>query len=87
MVHTLSMVFTLLGTLQFIIPFISQFADAAIRFDTSDYKVLTDRTGGNFSYYAAKCRGELSFSINCYSQKHLGELCILNNKRKEKNLY
>ena len=63
MIHTLLMVFTLLGTLQF--------SHATIRFDTSDYKILTDRRGGNFSYYAAKCRGELDFSINCYSPERV----------------
>ena len=61
MIKNLLMVFTLLGTLQFIVPVISQLTDATIRFDTSDYKILTERRGGNFSYYAAKCRGALGF--------------------------
>ena len=32
-------------------------------FHTSNYRVLSDSIGGNFSYYAAKCTGKLNFKI------------------------
>ena len=37
--------------------------NAVISFDTSNYKILNDRRGGNFTFYAAKCRGELNLRI------------------------
>ena len=32
-------------------------------FHTSNYRVLNDSMGGNFSYFAAKCTGKLNFKI------------------------
>ena len=51
MMYPLYVLCTFLGTLQV----------ATGVFDTSYYKILVDQTGGNFSYWDMKCRGELNF--------------------------
>ena len=32
-------------------------------FDSSNYKVLSDPILGNYTYYAAKCTGKLSYKV------------------------
>ena len=77
MENTLLVVCTLFGTLQVgqfqnstpIISGIPLSPDEIVAFDTSNYKILSDRRGGNFTVYEAKCRGELSFKIEGFNPK------------------
>ena len=50
------------GLLVFCLVFGSQQVVTGL-FHTSNYRVLNDSMGGNFSYFAAKCTGKLNFKI------------------------
>ena len=50
MMYPLFAICTLLGTLDVVAGLI----------DTSNYKILVDQKGGNFTFWDAKCKGEMS---------------------------
>ena len=50
MMYPLFAICTLLGTLDVVAGLI----------DTSNYKILVDQKGGNFTFWDAKCKGEMN---------------------------
>ena len=56
MTYTLSVLFALFGILHLV-----KLQEA---FDTSNYRVLTDPKGRNFTYHAERCKSMLNFSLS-----------------------
>ena len=67
MTHILLVAYILFGSLQIGLAQVISCAYITctedIKFNTSNYRILSDRRGGNFSYYEAKCRGKVIFKV------------------------